>query len=236
MNDVIKNIESINNKPFTGSKAELKDLLINLDADSLFNKDDWSSMDHFILSYLKDLNKIYLLEDNKSNLTEKSISFIGITTKEMPQEYGYNYSNAAYKALRKFFKLRLYQDHITQVWTSLSHGTEWCLAHAVIEMRELGFPIKLNCVLPTQDTSLVFKKYLNLYQNIIRRADTVQFLSNDPQTEKLYDEKNQYLIDKNEYIYFIEDINHPKFEKELNVARQKNKKISIFNINKLNIE
>lgn len=230
MENILKNIELVNNKKFTGSMEELKDLIINLEAKSLFDKENWTETDNFILKYLNLLNDNYKLDKISIPNKRKSIAVIGSIPKDMPKDYGFNYSNEAYKNLRKKIKIQFYKDKVTDVYVGVSQGVEWCVAHAVIEMRELGFPIKLNCVIPCSNYDKFFtNQSLILYENIIRRADSVNYSSKEEYTKDSYLSNNNFLINKNNDIYIFSG-NDEKYQNEFNLIKSKNKKLTKINI------
>lgn len=234
MDDIVKKIESISNKTFSGKPEELKDLILIMEAESIFNSKDWNPTNDFILKYLKELNLLYNIDSTPKPAKKKVISIMGSLPKNMPDKYGYDYSNKSYKELRKFIRTKLYEDKVTEVWVGLSQGVEWCVAHAVIEMRELGFPIKLCCAIPFEEYENLFKsKSLILYQNIIRRADAVTVLSKEPYSVELFAKRNEFLINKSSLIYIISDHSNSDFEKELSLVKEKNKELKHFDLKNL---
>lgn len=234
MNDIVKSIESLTNKNFSGKPEELKDLILTMEAQSIFDSENWTSTNEFILKYLKELNLIYNIDTVQKPIKKKMVSILGSMPKLMPKEYGYDYSNKAYKDLRKFIKSKLYEDKISEVWVGLSQGVDWCVAHAVIEMRELGFPIKLCCAVPFKDYECLFKsKNLVLYQNIIRRADIVEVLSTEDYSVELFEKRNEYLVKKSPLIYVISDSKNSDFEKELKLISENKKELKQFDLSNL---
>ena len=234
MDDIIKKVESVNNKTFSGKPEELKDLILVMEAESIFNSENWSKSNEFILKYLKELNLSYNISSLPKVGKKKIVSIIGSIPKNMPKQYGYDYSNKSYKELRKFIKSKLYEEKASEVWIGLSQGVDWCVAHAVIEMRELGFPIKLCCAVPSADYENLFKsKNLILYQNIIRRADVVTVLSTEKFTQELLEKRNEFLINKASSIYMISDFSDSEFEKEIGLIKEKNKELKQFELKNL---
>lgn len=220
MSDILKNLNAITGKNFSGKPGELKDLIIAMEAYNTFNES--SEENEFILSYLKDLNRIYLLEETPSTPKKKIASVIGVNPGKMPKEYGYSYSNAAYKKLRNFFKKKLYEDKVTEAWTGLSQGVDICFAHAVIELRELGFPIKLCCAIPFEDFGSNLKGVpLQVLNNVIRRADEVTTLSKEKYSVELLFKRSEYLIDKSDVVYMVCN-NKSDFANCTNVIEKKN--------------
>lgn len=234
MDDIVKSIESLTNKNFSGKPEELKDLILTLEAQSIFDSENWTNTNEFILKYLKELNLIYNIDTVQKPIKKKMVSILGSMPKLMPKEYGYDYSNKAYKDLRKYIKSKLYEEKISEVWIGLSQGVDWCVAHAVIEMRELGFPIKLCCAVPFKDYEGLFKsKNLVLYQNIIRRADVVEVLSTENYSAELFEKRNEYLIKKSPLIYIISDSKNSDFEKELKIILESKKELKRIDLSNL---
>lgn len=235
MSNLIDDIDILTNKSFTGTPENLKDLIMALEAKSIFDVENWQSEDEYVLAYLKDLNRIYNIDASPTKpKTKKIASIIGFTPSHMSKKYGYNYSNEAYKKLRKYFKKKLYEDKVTEAWTGLAPGVDICFAHAVIELRELGFPIKLCCAIPTKDIANKQKGAAGqIYNNIIRRADVVEYLSEDLYSQELVDKKNDYIINKSELIYFAckEKSDFPIYDTVI----EKQKNAMMFNIDNLTV-
>lgn len=203
MSDLINDINYLNNTKFSGKPEELKELIMALEAKSIFDIDNWTDEQNYILSYLKDLNKIYNVNLPVKKTAKKVAGNIGLAPNKMSKNYGYNYSNESYKKLRKYFKQKLYEDKVTEAWTGLSQGCDICFAHAVIELRELGFPIKLCCAIPFEGFSTKLTgQALQIYNNVIRRADVVEILSTEDYTPELLQKRSEYIINKSNLIYF----------------------------------
>lgn len=204
MKDILGEIKALTGKSITGSPEELKDVVMALEAKSIFDVDNWSKDDDVILKYLKDLNRIYSVDMPLPKTPKKVGCMVGISANRMPKQYGYEYSNAAYKKLRKFIKQMLYKDGITEAWTGLSQGVDICFAHAVIELRELGFPIRLCCAVAYKDFAANLKgPVAKIYENIIRRADVVEVLSNDTYSVELLQKRTEYMMDKSSNVYMV---------------------------------
>ena len=227
--DIIKNIEAMNEKKFEENSENLKDLILGLEADSVFNSKEWTQTDVIILNYLKKLNRIYNLNNNLKDTKHKKIaSIIGSTPNKLSKSYGYNYSNYYYKKLREFFKQLLYTNEITEVYIGMNDGVEMCVAHAIIELRELGFPIKLNCLIPYEGYDKKIKKdQINIYNNIIRRANKIEYLSKE---EISRDKVNEELFSRAESIFVIYNSTKETSEEYIK-TKLENKDITCFDIN-----
>lgn len=227
--DIIKNIEALTEKKFEENSENLKDLILGLEADSVFNSKEWTQTDLIVLNYLKKLNRIYNLNNEiKDTKQKKTATIIGSTPSKLPRNYSYNYSNYHYRKLREFFKQLLYTNEITEVYIGMNEGIEMCVAHAIIELRELGFPIKLNCLIPYEGYEKKIKKdQLNIYNNIIRRANKIEYLSKEEISrekvnEELFSRTNSIFVIYNSIKETADDYIKTKLE---------NKQITCFDIN-----
>lgn len=233
MSDLINDINYLTNKDFSGTPEDLKNLIMALEAKSIFDVDNWTDEQNYILSYLKDLNKIYNVDLPVKKVTKKVVGNIGLAVNKLSKKYGYNYSNEAYKKLRKYFKQKLYEDKVTEAWTGLSQGCDICFAHAVIELRELGFPIKLCCAIPFESfNTKLTGQALQIYNNIIRRADVVEILSTEEYTPELLQKRSEYIINKSNLVYF-ECNTKEDFPKCFEFAEEKKKSVKVIDVENL---
>lgn len=183
------------------STIELLNLISELEADSIFDKEQFTDKDKKILEYLKELNNIY-------NITSKVACVTGHRPqKGLPKKYSYDYDTLAYQALKITIKKQLVKDEITDAWTGMAHGVDTIFAYAVIELKEAGYPIKLHCAIPFESHKDVFRgKSLTIYEEILSKADEIVIVSKETKyNPALYQERNEYMVNKSSVVYAVCD-------------------------------
>ena len=158
------------------------------------------------MNYLKELAKLKPLEYNLSPKDTKVACVTGHRPKKgLPSKYGYNYNTKEYDELKSVIKKQLVKDQITDAWTGMAQGVDMCFAYAVIELKQIGYPIKLHCAIPFKNhtKSLIYGTALEDYNNVIRMADEVKILSDEEYKPILFQKRNEYMVDKSELIYAV---------------------------------
>ncbi len=213
----------------------LQELILDFEAKSIFDKDNFTDKERMIYNYLRDLNRIYeTFSPTKSNASI-SVAILTCLPVSMPSIYGFNYHSKEYfileNALIKFFM----DKGITEVWTDMSQGFSIAASKAVTRMKQHGFDIALKISIPYEDHgSRIFGSSKVLYDYIISKADEV-LTSNDPQNNESYKKCVNGIIERADTLLCCDkkgkyNVPYVKF------AQEKGKTVFDFDFDTLNLK
>ena len=83
-------------------------------------------------------------------------------------------------------------------WSDYRHGTRswYCIALAVLELKKERYDIKLHCAIPCKNHSCKWiKKSVDLYNEILSKADVVKPVSEEEYKPWLMQKRNEYMVD-----------------------------------------
>lgn len=217
-------------------KDELIKLINRMEANEIFDKDSFTEEDKNMLNVLKSWSVIKAVKD-PLKLPKKTACATGHRPdKGLPKRYNYNYTSKAYAELKSILKQQLFEDKITDAWTGMAHGVDLIFAQAVLELRNVGYPIKLHCAIPCKNhNSKMFGPSLKFYNEIIRQADQVVFVSDKEYSAFLMQKRNEYMVDNSNIVYavcdldFIEKNEHSGTKNCIKYALSKNVDIKYIN-------
>lgn len=224
MNEMIKDMKNISLEELEQTPENLKDFIISLESDSVFDKENWTKKDEITLKYLKQLNQIFTLDNFKFSKATKKACVFGQTASRMPKGYDTDYNNSYYTELKRKFRHYLYEDGVNGIWTSGVLGVEMAFTHSAFEMREMGFPMEVNLAIPCLDYKEKFTQTaLALYNDIINHCDNTKILSETAFNSSLISLKNEFLIENSDIVYFTDASN---IIKEIGRLREYAKKLN----------
>ena len=110
--------------------------------------------------------------------------------------YGYNLSNPRWKRLKEHFKSILKENNCDEAITGMALGVDTVFALAVLELKAEGCDIKLHCAIPCRNHSCKWiKESVDLYNDILYKADTVKLVSDEEYKPWLMQKRNEYMVD-----------------------------------------
>ena len=110
--------------------------------------------------------------------------------------YGYNLSNPRWKRLKEHFKSILKENNCDEAITGMALGVDTVFALAVLELKAEGCDIKLHCAIPCRNHSCKWiKESVDLYNDILSKADTVKLVSDEEYKPWLMKKRNEYMVD-----------------------------------------
>lgn len=136
---------------------------------------------------------------------EKQIT-ICVTGHRPGKMYGYNLSDARYIALKKKFKELLMKEQCGEAISGMALGVDTVFALAVLELKEEGYPIRLHCAIPCRNQSKKwFPASVNLYNQILAKADIVRLVSDEEYKPYLMQKRNEYMVDLSDKVIAVWD-------------------------------
>lgn len=110
--------------------------------------------------------------------------------------WGYNIQDERYMNLKNRIKDILINRGCTELYNGMALGADVVAAMAVLELRDLGYSIKLHVCVPCKDQD----KLWNLsdrarYAEILERADIVEYVSEKEFEPQLMKERNHFMVD-----------------------------------------
>lgn len=110
--------------------------------------------------------------------------------------YGYNINNKQWAELKEKFKVLLIENNCDEAITGMALGVDTVFSLAVLELKEEGYDIELHCVIPCRNHSCKWaKESIDLYNDILSKADTVRLVSNEEYKPYLMQKRNEYMVD-----------------------------------------
>lgn len=110
--------------------------------------------------------------------------------------YGYNLRDLRWQRLKEKFKRILIENDCDEAITGMALGVDTVFALAVLELKSEGYNIKLHCAIPCRSYSCKwFKESVELYNDILSKADIVKLVANEEYNPWLLQERNEYMVD-----------------------------------------
>ena len=156
--------------------------------------------------------------------------------------YGYNRNNLRYDALYRIMKdeiIEVYNtDNEMECITGMALGADTIFAMAVLELKSLGYNIRLVCAIPFKGQENRWKPQdINVYNYILKHSDEVVYVSTGGYAVYKLQKRNKYIIDRlsgpNDKLIAVWDGSHSGTGNCIEYAKSKNIKINY--INPLNI-
>lgn len=110
--------------------------------------------------------------------------------------YGYDIYNEQWTELKGNFKRLLIENNCDEAITGIALGVDTVFALAVLELKREGYNIRLHCVIPCRNHSCKWiKESIDLYNDILSKADTVKLVSDEEYKPYLMQKRNEYMVD-----------------------------------------
>ena len=110
--------------------------------------------------------------------------------------YGYNLNDPRYIKMKEDFKRLLVENNCTEAITGMALGVDTVFALAVLELKSEEYDIKLHCAIPCRNHSCKWiKESVDLYNDILRKADFVKLVSDEPYKPWVMQRRNEYMVD-----------------------------------------
>lgn len=121
---------------------------------------------------------------------------ICITGHRPNKMYGYNIYNSEWTSLKEKLKNMLIENNCSEAITGMALGVDTVFALAVLELKEAGYDIRLHCAIPCRNHSCKWvKESVDLYNDILSKADTVKLVSDEEYKPWLMQRRNEYMVD-----------------------------------------
>ena len=120
---------------------------------------------------------------------------ISVTGHRPNKMYGYNLSDSRWIDLKEKFKKLLVENGCDEAITGMALGVDTVFALAVLELKTEGYSIKLHCAIPCKNHSCRWiKESVDLYNDILSKADTVKLVSDEEYKPWLMQKRNEYMV------------------------------------------
>lgn len=120
--------------------------------------------------------------------------------------YGYDLSDSRWERLRSVLKKILIEKECKEAITGMALGVDTIFALAVLELKNEGYDIKLHCAIPCKNQEARwFKKDQRLYNNILKRADSVRIVSNTGYNLSAMQKRNEYMVNSSDGVIAVWD-------------------------------
>ena len=120
--------------------------------------------------------------------------------------FGYVYTDAKWQRIICLIKELLKKYNCTEAVSGMALGVDTAFALAVLELKEEGYPIKLHCAIPCLNHSSKWPKAsVDLYNEILSKADTVKIVTEEPYKPYLMQKRNEYMVDLSDLVIALWD-------------------------------
>lgn len=120
--------------------------------------------------------------------------------------YGYDLSDPRWERLRSVLKKILIEKECKEAITGMALGVDTIFALAVLELKNEGYDIKLHCAIPCKNQEARWsKKDQRLYNNILKRADSVRIVSNTGYNLSVMQKRNEYMVNSSDGVIAVWD-------------------------------
>jgi len=137
---------------------------------------------------------------------EQEQTRICVTGHRPGKMYGYDLSDVRYLALKEKFKELLMRENCREAISGMALGVDTVFALSVLELKEEGYPIRLHCAIPCRNQSKKwFPASVNLYNQILAKADIVRLVSDEEYKPYLMQKRNEYMVDLSDKVIAVWD-------------------------------
>lgn len=148
--------------------------------------------------------KKYKNNDHKIRGMQPGKIIVAVTGHRPNKLWGYDYFHPCYLKLQQVFIDRLKKDGCTDAWTGMALGVDMVFAHAVLQFKYEGYPIKLHCAIPCIDHPSAWPaESIKHYNEILSLADEVVLVTNAPYAPRLMQRRNEYMVNRADRIYAV---------------------------------
>lgn len=149
---------------------------------------DFLKVENFLLSIAPLINDVYF----------KTVCFTGSRPKGLPWKYNENCDLCLnFKANLKQLLLKLIGLGYSHFITGMAMGFDMIVAEILIDLRDRDKrAITIECAVPCLNQSEKWSaSYKNRYNNLLKIADRVTYVSNQPFYNGCYQKRNNYMVD-----------------------------------------
>ena len=137
-------------------------------------------------------------------MIDNCCAFTGHRPKKFP--WGYDESDSRCVELKAVLKReiqKLIEAGVTDFYSGMAEGTDTWAALIVLELRKTNPSLKLHCIVPFKGQADKWTASARrLYKRILRRADTVTYISEDYHDGCMM-ERNRYMVDHAAYLLAV---------------------------------
>lgn len=110
--------------------------------------------------------------------------------------WGYDIQDERYINLKNRIKEILIEKKCTELYDGMALGVDMVAAIAVLELRDLGHDIKLHACIPCAGQDKLWNLSDRVrYQELLNRADVVEYVSEQEYSPQLMKERNHFMVD-----------------------------------------
>ncbi len=110
--------------------------------------------------------------------------------------WGYNYEHPKWIKVKNIVKEYLKNWGCKEVWVGMALGFDIVVALAVLELKDEGYNIKLNCAVPCRNHYSKWpKKSIDMCNSIMEKADSVVLVTDEDYSPHLMQKRNMYIVD-----------------------------------------
>lgn len=140
--------------------------------------------------------------------------------------YGYDLSDNRWLGLKEKFKELLTDNKCDEAITGMALGVDTVFALAILELKNEGCDIKLHCAIPCKNYSgRWIKKSVDLYNDILSKADIVRVVSDEEYKPWLMQKRNEYMVNLANKVIAVWDGSKSGTENCVKYARKHGKEI-----------
>lgn len=131
---------------------------------------------------------------------------VSVTGHRPNKLYGYDLTTEKWIKLKHRFKAILRTVDCKEAISGMALGVDTVFALAVLELKQEGYPIKLHCAIPCLEHSCKWTRDSRiLYDEILKRADTVRIVTEQPYSPYLMQLRNEYMVDRSDLVLAVWD-------------------------------
>ena len=160
-----------------------------------------------------------------------NLCITGYRPDKMPEQYGYDIHNAAWKELKRAFcdvSLFLYAryGYRLTVYTGMALGVDQAIAEATFELRNELPDIRIIAAVPCYNYEVKWPiQSRKLYHSILERCDQVTYVTRTSYTADCLEKRNRYMVDHSALVLGIYDGKKGGTKNCLDYARKNGKQI-----------
>ena len=140
--------------------------------------------------------------------------------------YGYDITNPKWVELKEKFKTLLINNNCTEAITGMALGVDTVFALAVLELKAIGYKIKLHCAVPCKNHSSKWnRESVDLYNKILLKADIIKIVSDEEYRPYLMQKRNEYMVNISDKVIAVWDGSNSGTANCIKYAEKCNKEI-----------
>lgn len=141
--------------------------------------------------------------------------------------FGYDLRHPKWIKLKDIFKEIIIKNKYTHCITGMALGVDTVFALAVLELKDEGYEIYLECAIPCKEQ---YKKWNKIdtdrWHEITSKADKVTFVSNCSYNDFVMQKRNVYMVDNSDEVISVWNGSKGGTKNCIDYAKYKNRKIT----------